>query len=369
MTRAEAEHLIAYHRAVFPQLFTAKDKVVVIWIRGYFLDSLGKSDANDYNVYDDAAIVVSPTYFKTFNANCDPSFVRHPKTGKPLAKLNLGVYPFYKGKHKGEYAAFRAFPEGVILPCTREARAATCQYVNGHYGGENPESWYVTWSEACLTIPKSQFKNEFQPELYAEMTKCGQQTVNFILIEKVQITGAEHYKSGNNAIIPRELKVENIIATSAIEHFGNAFSIPQSEPSENVSEEIQSPNLFEEFAEPVVLEIKDDLPQITDCFKSPIEPILGKFNEAQETVRRGMDVYETAIKVTSGKKTSFFIQILGLIFSAVVAAFGFVKENWKLIAIGVVGVVFLVITISVIFAVINHFKMKYAADPDKYNVE
>ena len=206
IAREEITQIIGYHKTAFPEKFTEKDKVVCVWIRGYFLDSLGKKDVNDYNVYDDAACVISPDYYKTFNANTDPSFVKNPKTGKVLGKLKLGVYPFYKGKHKNQYDAFRAYPEGVILPCTRDGKPSTCQLVNGHYGGENPNSWYVTWSEACLTIPKSQFvdpthKKGFQPELYSEMTKYGQKTVLFILIEKVEVDGVQIFRSGKNETI------------------------------------------------------------------------------------------------------------------------------------------------------------------------
>ena len=47
--------------------------VLVIGIRGYFRNSVGKAEENDFNVWDDAAIVYeNGTLIKTFNSNTDP---------------------------------------------------------------------------------------------------------------------------------------------------------------------------------------------------------------------------------------------------------------------------------------------------------
>lgn len=244
ITRAEIENIVAYHKAMFPHKFAETDFVVLVGIRGYFADSLGKIGVNDYNVYDDAIIAVSPRYYKTFNANCDPSFVKDPKDGTPLARLNLGVYPFYKGQHQSKYDAFRAYPNGVSLPCTRDGKPSVCSFINIHYGGETP-SWYLTWSHGCQTIPKTQFVKEFQPEVYFELKKYAQKTVPYILIEKVSINGVEKFKAGNNQIIPDNFQpeaVEKLEAISAADTDDNsAIPMQTGDSSEDAGAQNQPP--------------------------------------------------------------------------------------------------------------------------------
>lgn len=122
--------------------------VIVYGVRGYFLNSIGKSGENDFNVYDDAMLVrVNGELIATFNANTDPS-----KPGQGKAILKPGIYQFYRGLHKGRIKAFRAYPEGVKLPVIRNQGTrlieSTAQYINIHDGGLTD-----TWSEGCQTLP------------------------------------------------------------------------------------------------------------------------------------------------------------------------------------------------------------------------
>ncbi len=166
--------------AVMERYELNRDKASLIFIRGYYLDSLGKRGENDFNCYDDAAFLISPGGFESFNANTDPSFVI--KKGKALAKLNPGKYEYYKGKHKGKYDALRPYPEGRAMPCTRNGVQSIAHATNIHKGGITPGSSGVTWSEGCLTIPPMQYL-EFISRTYAAMTKCGQKTIEVVLIE------------------------------------------------------------------------------------------------------------------------------------------------------------------------------------------
>ena len=119
---------------------------VLLFIRGHYLDTMGRENVNDRNIYDDSVFLVSEGFkiFESFNANTDPAFVR--RGNRDLAMLDLGRYRFYKGKHRGKYNALRAFPEGVLLPCTRNGKPSTCQYINIHSGSTNPLALDVTHS-------------------------------------------------------------------------------------------------------------------------------------------------------------------------------------------------------------------------------
>jgi lysozyme len=63
--------------------------------RGYFRDTMGVSGLNDRGIYDDALALISPRFFRTFNANVDPSKFT-PGVASLLANR---VYWFVLGTH------------------------------------------------------------------------------------------------------------------------------------------------------------------------------------------------------------------------------------------------------------------------------
>lgn len=146
--------------------------VVLLGVRGYYQDSMGVKGANDQAMYDDALFIVSPDIHLACNFNTDPQ-----KSGARKAKLDAGVYQFYKGKHKGKYNALRPFPEGVSLPCTRDGVKSMCGATNIHKGG-----FHDTFSEGCQTIYPTQYDKAMQT-IYSEMSKYGQKTVTYVLVE------------------------------------------------------------------------------------------------------------------------------------------------------------------------------------------
>jgi hypothetical protein len=154
----------------------------LVFIRGHYLNSMGKANANDLNIYDDSVYLVSENFriFESFNANTDPAFVR--RGNRALAMLNLGKYRFYQGKHRQQYNALRAFPEGVVLPCTRDGQPSTCQYINIHRGSSNAKALDVTNSEGCLTIPSIQW-TEFITRVYDAMNRQRAKTIDVALLE------------------------------------------------------------------------------------------------------------------------------------------------------------------------------------------
>lgn len=142
----------------------------LIFVRGWYLDSMGKPGVDDANIYDDAAFLVSPNIRESYNANTGPSF---PQKG--YAKLDLGLYTFYPSFHHianaaKRYKALRPYPEGVVLKCTRNGKPGKCSHTNCHKGGSNPASFDVVWSEGCLTIPSTQYP-DWQPRVWGEIVK------------------------------------------------------------------------------------------------------------------------------------------------------------------------------------------------------
>lgn len=159
-----------------------RSRLCLVFVRGHYLDSMGERGKNDINIYDDACFAMSEALFESWNANTDPSFVRIGK--RALAKLDLGRYRFYKGKHRNRYWALRAYPEGAELPCTRDGEPSTCTHINIHKGGSSwaPRGAGTTWSEGCLTIPAAQYP-DFIQRVYADMRSRGQSVVDTVLVE------------------------------------------------------------------------------------------------------------------------------------------------------------------------------------------
>src|SRR5436853_3463636 len=85
-------------------------KVMILGVRGYYRNTMGRLGINDFGIFDDAAFVITPDKVSRFNWNCDPS-----KTGwnkgveKFYAQLTPGVWPFRQGPNRGKPGALRQF--------------------------------------------------------------------------------------------------------------------------------------------------------------------------------------------------------------------------------------------------------------------
>jgi lysozyme len=176
------------------------NQAVIVFVRGHYLDSMGVKSVNDYNIYDDSAYLIADNFrtFESWNANTDPSFAK--RGGRRFAKINAGVYRFYQGKHKSQYNALRAHPEGVRIPCTREGEASTAQYINIHKGGTNPRSVSVTHSEGCLTIPDTQYA-DFISRVYQSMDRRGQRTIPVILVENKPTRQGQRWHDASGRVV------------------------------------------------------------------------------------------------------------------------------------------------------------------------
>lgn len=168
---AQVEKIIKRHKV--------SDAVVLVGVRGYYMDSMGKPGVNDRGIYDDALFIVSPTHFSAWNGNTDPSIHRHG-----IASLVPGVHRYRRGNHGiskpgGGYPAFRPATPGEQLPVTRDGvvdpRPGVA--INIHRGGRA-----TTSSEGCQTIPPAQWP-AFYSTLDAEMKRHKVATFPYILVE------------------------------------------------------------------------------------------------------------------------------------------------------------------------------------------
>lgn len=158
------------------------DKVAIVGVRGYYKNTLGKPNANDIGIYDDAIFVVSPEVYAAFNANVDPSVLR-----PNIATLVPGLYRYKKGKHgisRGPgYPALRPATQGEKLPVKRWNPKTNDYYydqgiaINIHKG-----SLRSTSSEGCQTIYPAQY-DAFITLVYSEMNRFSQKTIPYLLVE------------------------------------------------------------------------------------------------------------------------------------------------------------------------------------------
>ena len=163
--------------------------VVVVGVRGYYLNSMGRLAKNDRGIYDDALFVMSPTCFASFNGNTDPS---RYKAGRAVLECPQKVkyIPGYHGYgRKSGHPAFRQASDVIVERDGGQGNGRSLGggrftdkgrnrfWINLHRGGRT-----TTSSAGCQTVPPSQW-----PAFYAlvrhELKKLGQKSFNYYLVE------------------------------------------------------------------------------------------------------------------------------------------------------------------------------------------
>ncbi len=136
----------------------SKYPIVIVGIRGYYLNTLGQPGMNDRGIYDDTIFIDTPQVTAAFNANTDPTGYRKG-TGfgktKGLATLKPGLWLAHKfGLHKGKYLALvqRMSTVTVVRDGTPDYGDTGYFGINIHKGGLRS-----TNSEGCQTIHPTQW--------------------------------------------------------------------------------------------------------------------------------------------------------------------------------------------------------------------
>lgn len=159
-------------------------RVVILGVRGYFQDSMGVIGQNDRGIYDDAAFIYSPLFFRSFNFNTDPSRHGMNEEGKGLAVLQPGIWDYKLGIHglsKPKELQYEALVQAAQVLIDRDGAGGVERGffgINVHRGGINGTS-----SLGCQTTVRDQW-DEFIGLVKTELAKFGQTLVPYVLIEQ-----------------------------------------------------------------------------------------------------------------------------------------------------------------------------------------
>ncbi|MGV3589520.1 MAG: hypothetical protein ACO1OF_21105 [Adhaeribacter sp.] len=142
------------------QIDRDKHPLVVVGIRGYYLNTLGKPGENDRGIYDDALFIDSPFVTAAFNANTDPSVFRKgigKQDRKGIARLKPGLWLAHSfGLHKNKYMALvQCMGQVTVIRDGNPDYEDTGSFgINIHKGGYN-----TTSSLGCQTIYPAQWES------------------------------------------------------------------------------------------------------------------------------------------------------------------------------------------------------------------
>ncbi len=163
------------------------DKLNLIGIRGYYLDSSGVKGQNDRGVYDDALIWVWKDGFYTYRGNVDPSKYRKGSgfgSAKGVACLKVGKWRYLPGMHNGSvpHLAFRQADKVTVIRDGSPNYPDTGWFgINIHRGGKNGTS-----SLGCQTLPPAVW-DHFKATGDGQLKRHGQKTFNYLLVNETDL--------------------------------------------------------------------------------------------------------------------------------------------------------------------------------------
>lgn len=166
------------------------DKAELLGRRGFFA-AMGEP-GNDFGIYDDGIVLISPAALVTYNANTDPS-VKRPR----VAILQPGRWTYDLGTHnrtkpvEKQYRALVQAGEVIVFrPGTEKVAAGTVSSLGRCLGNGRWQGWFgtnihrggftTTGSEGCQTIYKPQW-DAFLAQTEMEMKRYGQKRIGYFL--------------------------------------------------------------------------------------------------------------------------------------------------------------------------------------------
>lgn len=163
-----------------------QDRVVLVGVRGYYLDTMGAKGVNDRKMYDDAVFLVAPGVFRSFNANTDPGAFR-----PGIATLLPGVWRYKVGVHGISKPPAKRYLALVQADAVRIVRDGGGEHrgffgINIHKGSRLSVS-----SEGCQTIWPGQW-GEFLELVRAQLIVQSQSVVPYVLIENTPDMNGVH---------------------------------------------------------------------------------------------------------------------------------------------------------------------------------
>jgi hypothetical protein len=169
ITIAYATELIRAHGIVGPALLGR---------RGYYRDTMGEAGKNDRGIYDDAIALVTPDFFKAWNANTDPS-----RFQQAIAVLRPGVWDYKLGIHglsKPKAQQYEALVQADVVRVLRDGGKLDAGFfgINIHRGG-----YTTTSSLGCQTIYPDQW-DDFIGCVKREMTRLSLKVIPYVLTER-----------------------------------------------------------------------------------------------------------------------------------------------------------------------------------------
>lgn len=156
-----------------------EEKLVIVFVRGYYLDQMGRRGQNDRGMYDDGvALVGNDGVFATFNGNTDPS-----KYESGIASVVPGSYRYKIGVHglsKPPARRYLALVQKSEVTVARDGGETESGFfgINIHRGGENSTS-----SLGCLTLLPAQWPGFFD-QVKRAMSRLGKQDVLVLLVDE-----------------------------------------------------------------------------------------------------------------------------------------------------------------------------------------
>jgi hypothetical protein len=167
------------------------------FVRNYRPTTMGPTPGNDTNIFDDLWTWITPGGMLAINANTDPSrYGWNAGVGKPMAVLNPGWWPFYRGAHKGRKPSMRQYDveQGRRAGLPNDGRfSVTRTYAPGDHRNYQESGYYAinqhdnrwavgTTSEGCLTA-HTELYLPFMTQVWSDSKKAKMDTIWCGLIE------------------------------------------------------------------------------------------------------------------------------------------------------------------------------------------